>query len=194
MAEDVALRPVVDRDDVRPAIVKLGARARHRAVTRRFRSRQRERRVVIALPQPPQPARPAVGLPGGDFPGEVHALEAGPAARLGEQRVDVEHAFRAVRDHRVRRALEADQAGERARIDAGKADPPVRAHPLREALGRTEIGRLGHVLADHAAERVRIVRLDILEVGADIADMGKGEGDDLPRVGRIGHDLLVAGH
>ena len=31
-------------------------------------------------------------------------------------------------------------------------------------------------------------------IGADIADMGEGEGDDLPRVARIGHDLLIAGH
>ena len=31
-------------------------------------------------------------------------------------------------------------------------------------------------------------------VGADIADMGEGEGDDLPGVGGIGQRLLVAGH
>ena len=37
-------------------------------------------------------------------------------------------------------------------------------------------------------------RLDVIVVGADIADMRKGEGDDLARIGRIGQDLLIAGH
>src|SRR5207302_9102021 len=36
--------------------------------------------------------------------------------------------------------------------------------------------------------------LDVLVVGANIADMGKGEGDDLAGIGRIGEDLLIAGH
>ena len=45
-----------------------------------------------------------------------------------------------------------------------------------------------------AAQRPGIVGFDILVIGADIADMGEGEGDDLARIGGIGHDLLVAGH
>jgi hypothetical protein len=36
-------------------------------------------------------------------------------------------------------------------------------------------------------------RLDILVIGADIADMRKGEGDDLPGIGRVGQDFLIAG-
>ena len=35
---------------------------------------------------------------------------------------------------------------------------------------------------------------DIFVVGADIADMGKGEGDDLRGVGRVGENFLIAGH
>jgi hypothetical protein len=31
-------------------------------------------------------------------------------------------------------------------------------------------------------------------IGADIADMGKGEVDDLTGIGGVGHDLLIAGH
>ena len=41
---------------------------------------------------------------------------------------------------------------------------------------------------------MRLARLDILLIGADIADVGEGEGDDLPRERRIGHDFLIAGH
>ena len=37
-------------------------------------------------------------------------------------------------------------------------------------------------------------RLDVLFVGTDVADVREGEGDDLPRVGGIGHHLLVSGH
>jgi hypothetical protein len=36
--------------------------------------------------------------------------------------------------------------------------------------------------------------LDVLGIGAGVADMGEGEGDDLPGVGRVGQDLLIAGH
>src|SRR3546814_6436092 len=38
------------------------------------------------------------------------------------------------------------------------------------------------------------VSLHILKIGADIADMGKGEVDDLPGIARVSHDLLIAGH
>ena len=44
------------------------------------------------------------------------------------------------------------------------------------------------------AERVRVVRLDIVGVRADIADMREGEADHLPGEGRIGQHLLVPGH
>src|SRR5262249_17438278 len=36
--------------------------------------------------------------------------------------------------------------------------------------------------------------LSVLPIGADIADVREGEGDDLSGVGGVGQDLLVAGH
>ncbi len=39
-----------------------------------------------------------------------------------------------------------------------------------------------------------MIGLDVLFIGADIADMRKGEGDDLAGIGRIGEDFLIAGH
>ena len=39
-----------------------------------------------------------------------------------------------------------------------------------------------------------LTRLDVFVVGADIADVGKREGDDLPGIGRVGEDLLIARH
>jgi hypothetical protein len=45
-----------------------------------------------------------------------------------------------------------------------------------------------------SAARGGVVALDVLVVGADIADMREGEGDDLPGIGRVGQDFLIAGH
>ena len=99
-----------------------------------------------------------------------------------------------MRDRDRRRPFLAHQLGQRARIDAGDPDPAPFAHPVGKALVRAIIARLGHHLAHQAAERMRLARLDVLVVGADIADVREGEGDDLLRVGWVGHHLLVAGH
>ncbi len=48
--------------------------------------------------------------------------------------------------------------------------------------------------AANARARRGVRRLDIVVIGADIADMGEGEGDDLPGIGWIGEDFLIAGH
>ena len=65
-------------------------------------------------------------------------------------------------------------------------------------LRRAIVGGLGDRRPEHAAAhagRRREARgLDVLIIGADIADMRKGEGDDLPGIRRIGQDLLIAGH
>ena len=52
-------------------------------------------------------------------------------------------------------------------------------------------------MQDHAARagrRGEVHRFDVFLVGADIADVGEREGDDLPGIGGISEDLLVAGH
>ena len=45
-----------------------------------------------------------------------------------------------------------------------------------------------------ARRRRHVDGLDVVVVGADIADMREGEGDDLPGIGGVGEDLLIAGH
>jgi hypothetical protein len=71
---------------------------------------------------------------------------------------------------------------------------PWEASQSSQVLRRAVVGRLGHVLLDDQAARGGRDRLDVLGVGADIADVGEGEGDDLPGIGRVGQRLLVAGH
>src|SRR3546814_5717853 len=41
---------------------------------------------------------------------------------------------------------------------------------------------------------MRIQRFDIIWVRADIADVRKGEIDDLSGIARVGHHFLIAGH
>ena len=75
---------------------------------------------------------------------------------------------------------------------------PRRLQPLIEMARGAPARRLGDGGAqDHAARagrRRHVDGLDVLLVGADIADMREREGDDLARIGGIGEDLLVAGH
>ena len=67
---------------------------------------------------------------------QVHADEAGPILRLFLERGHVELARWLVRDHCVRHAFDADQRGERARVDAGKPDDAARLQPIVEVFGR----------------------------------------------------------
>ncbi len=110
----------------------------------------------------------------------------------------VELARRLVRDHGVGHALDADQRGERARVDAGKPDDAARLQPVVEMPGRPVVRGLRDraVQNDAAGARPRrhVQALDVFFVGADIADMREGEGDDLPGIGGIGEDLLIARH
>src|SRR5262249_47482716 len=70
--------------------------------------------------------------------------------------------------------------------------------PLIEMPRRTVVRWCGDGRVQHDAARAgcrrEVDRLNVLVVGADIADMREGEGDDLPGIGRIGQDLLIASH
>src|SRR6516225_5440277 len=65
--------------------------------------------------------------------------------------------------------------------------------PRRTVVRWCADGRVQHD-ATRAWRRREVDCLDVLVVGADIADMREGEGDDLLGIGRIGQDLLIASH
>ena len=171
-AQDVALGAVVDGDHV---ILGLGE-------------------LAVALAQRPLGLVPAVGLLGRHLDGEIHAVEAGPVLRDLAQLGNVELAVGRMDHHAAGRAAVADAPRDRPRVDAADARQIVALQPVVERLGRAPVGRLGDVAAQHHAARRRVDALDVLEVGADIADVREGEGDDLPGIGGIGDDLLIAGH
>jgi hypothetical protein len=173
VAEDVELTAVIHCDHVRPRTLAS---------------------ALIAEAEPPDAALPTAVRLARHVLGEVHPLQPGPAARQLEQQVEVELAVGCVRHHPVRRAAAADAPRQRARVDPCQPDARMPLHPSGEILHRTEVARRGRVLAHDHAERVRVVGLDVVGIGADIADMREGEGDDLPGEARVGHDLLITRH
>ena len=149
---------------------------------------------AVALAQRPFGLVPAIGLAAGDLNGEVHALEPRPGRRLGPHGREVEAAVGRVDQDPLRRAQLADAAGERAGVDAADARKAHGREPGVEMLEGAEVGRIGDVgPQDEAARRGRD-GLHVLLVGADVADMREGEGDDLGGVGGVGQNLLIARH
>ena len=69
---------------------------------------------------------------------------------------------------------------------------------LSKCLCGAVIGGLGDGGLDDAAfDRGgggEVGGFEVVIIGADIADMGEGEGDDLAGIGGVGEDFLIAGH
>jgi hypothetical protein len=140
---------------------------------------------------------PARGLAGRGVPGEIKPLEPAPFGGLCGQRLDVELAGRIMRDDRVRGAVLADPGGQCAGVDARKPDDAAGLEPGVEMSGGAVVGRLGDVGFQNHADRADMgcggEVLDVLLIGADVADVGESEGDDLAQVGRVGEYFLIAG-
>ena len=139
-----------------------------------------------------------IGLGGGDFLGEIEAFEAGKGVEFGQNRAFVEMAGRFMSDDAVRHTVFADPRGQSAGVDAGDADDVALLEPGVELFSGAVVRRIGDVGLENDAADARqgghVHRLDVFVIGADIADMGKGEGDDLAGIGGVGEDFLVAGH
>ena len=163
VAEDVVLRAIVDRDDVRRGIV----------------ARLRGHSPCPSVQTPP--SQPSCCL-AADALGEVHALQPRPLLRALEQRGMSNLPFGIVRDHRVGRAAGADAAGQRAGVDARQGRSARAASSSRRT--RSLARKLeGAVTSSRTTQPTApsTSRLDVLGVGADVADVREGEGDDLRR-------------
>ena len=101
-------------------------------------------------------------------------------------------------DHSVRHAALANERSQRAGVETGKPNDAAAFQPGIEMARGPVVRRRRDRRVQHHAARARRRRevdgLDVFLVGADIADVRKGEGDDLPGIGRVGQDFLVAGH
>src|SRR5947207_501885 len=76
-------------------------------------------------------------------------------------------------------SLASNRQGRPSGMESRQADDPARFQPAVERLFGAIVRRLGRQAAHDEAARRRRRRLDVLAVGADIADMREGEGDDL---------------
>ena len=148
------------------------------------------------MPIRPAPAGllPARALGAGDVAGQVAARQPLKPARPGDQGIHVETAFGVVRQRRMGRTALANGAGQAPGVDAADSDPAVRRHPCVQIPPGPPARRCARNRPDHHARGLGCGGFVVFGVDAGVADVREGENHDLPRVGRIGHDLLIAGH
>ena len=192
-------------EEDRVGVVRRGARRRSRCTGAARPSRRAARRLrtiesltpvsIIAIRGPSaarralehRPARRGVTSRARSRPAiDGSAAISSRASRLGERRR--EHAA-------AHRALVADVAHERARVEVGDRRDPAVGQPVEPARARRRARPRGRRAARMIAARAWI-RSDSIASARDavVADLRVGEGDQLAGVARVGHRLLVAGH
>ena len=97
IAEDIVLRPEVERDDMRFALVRSAG---------------------IALSQGPSTAAPLLLVLARDALGQIHPFQPCPFLSAGKQSGNVKIAISRMRDHCIGRTGQADAAGQSARVHA----------------------------------------------------------------------------
>ena len=86
----------------------------------------------------------------------------------------------------ARRAKIANAAGQGARINAADAWQIIGFQPAIQITCRPPACRIRDGLANDQSQGCRGGGLEILIIGANIANMREGEGNDLPSIGWIG--------
>ena len=70
------------------------------------------RQLAIAIGPVPAGLRPLIGLAAGDFPGQIHTVQSGPASGLFLQGANIEFTFGIMGDDAVLKPLVPDQTGQ----------------------------------------------------------------------------------
>jgi len=101
-------------------------------------------------------------------------------------------------DDRIGQAFFADKIGQRARINAAHRNDVAGNQPVVEMQVTAIIGGLGDFgledRPDHPVSCILTKRLKVFAIGSDIADMREGKGNNLPGIGWIGENFLIAGN
>ena len=142
--------------------------------------------------------RPAVGLGGADFLGQIQPGHAGGAAG-GSQRLLRMFGAQAFaggqRQHgAVLRALGAQQAGELARVKACNGNRALARQVLRQRFAAAEIAGQQRQVFDHQTGGLHAGAFHVFGVHAVIANVRIRQGDDLLAVAGVGEDFLITGH
>src|SRR5208282_5391533 len=134
---------------------------------------------------------PHVGVVGGDDLGEILAVHFWDRSRLGDEFVGI--VFEG-RDHAAHHAIGPQVADQRPRVDLGEHWDPELFHELVGDLLRAPVRADFRELADDQPLYVRTHGLAVFGIGAVVSDFGVGQNDDLPGVGGVGENFLVAGN
>ena len=130
-----------------------------------------------------------VGLGGGHHVDEIAAVGEACLFRGGGQFID-----RSGAERTAHRPLFANDAGQAAGVDSADGGNRVVDEIALQALRRAPARLTPRHLAKHHAAAMHDRRLVIVIVGAVIAEVGRGEGDDLAGIGGVADDLLIAAH
>ena len=148
-------------------------------------------RVAVVF-QIPHAGAPFVWLVAGDFLGQIHALEAGEAARQFQGLF-----FGGVVTHQnaaILRAFLTQDAGQATGIDTGDGDGAIFLQVLIERLLVAPVAGNQRQVANDQTSGPDAVGLGIFRRGAGVADVRVSQGNDLLGIGWIGKDFLIAGH
>ena len=150
-------------------------------------------RRAVAFAELPHRFGPVVSLPAGNLLGQIHTFEARPSPGSFLSRLDVRRATGDMNDGAIGSTPVTDQTRQAAGVNAGHGGKRHRLQPVVQVHSGAPIGGLGDGFPKNTTPSCRGCRFEVFRVGPHVADVGKGEGDDLPRVGRVGYDLLVTG-
>ena len=134
---------------------------------------------------------PVVGVVGRDRLDEVLSDD---VFRLDSHADQLDFVVGLGRDHAVERALDPQAPRERACVDAFDADHAVVGEVVVERLTGSEVGVSARQLLDGEALDPGLFAFDVFVGDAVVADLRAGHDHDLPAIGWIGEDLLVAHH
>ena len=143
----------------------------------------------VLITDAPKPRRltPFEALVRSHFLRQIEPFQSRKALGLFQQRRLVDDT---IADSAVRHALFADQRSEGAGVDPRQGRDVVLLQPAVQRHQAAIVGgMLGIGAHDQPAHRRR-QRLNVFVIGADHADIRKGEGDDLPGIGGIGEEIL----
>ncbi|EIL99181.1 putative thioesterase [Rhodanobacter thiooxydans LCS2] len=127
-----------------------------------------------------------------DHLGQVHAVQAGKRAGLGQRSIRVD--LLTGHDAAGECTLVAQDAGQPAGIDAGDRDRAVALQVVGQAFSAAPAAGAARQVTHDQPGRVHGGGFGIFGIDAGVADVRIGQRDDLACIGRIGEDLLVTGH
>ena len=139
---------------------------------------------------------PVIGRGRGHLTGQIHALEPRKRARRvqGGLLVDIAPGASYGHDAGILGTFLTQYARQTPGVDARHGDDFLLMQEFLQAAPGAPVADGRGNVAHHQSAGMNARRLGVLGIRTGVADVGVCEGDDLPAIGRIAQDFLVAGH